>query len=64
MLIRLLRDIEIDGRRARAFAPMDLPEETAAAMIAAGDAEPWQPLDRTPAPPPAPAAAPAADQPE
>lgn len=59
MLIRLLRETEIAGRRARANAIVSLPPEEAAALIDGGLAAPYG----EPAPPPS-TPAPAADQPE
>jgi hypothetical protein len=46
MLIRTLCPTEIAGRHCRAFACLDLPEAEAQALIDAGQAEPWEPLDR------------------
>lgn len=59
MLIRTLRQTEIAGRHARPFAIVDLPPAEAAALIDAGQAEPWPPAPSTPEAP-----APAAAQPE
>ncbi|WP_135469832.1 hypothetical protein [Crenalkalicoccus roseus] len=42
MLIRILRPCEIAGRIVAAGLPLDLPEATAAALIEAGDAAPWE----------------------
>lgn len=46
MLIRTLRPCVVRGRDARAFACVDLPDAEAAALIDAGDAEPWAPVER------------------
>lgn len=43
MLIRTLRPCAVRGRECRAHACLDLPEEEAQALLAAGDAEPWVP---------------------